>query len=149
SYQYYDGPFVFPNKENKFSGVLKYSGGNTEKGFSFTAIGYHNKWNSTDQIPKRAVKSVEIDRLGAIDTTDGGNTNRYSLIYNWWNTKGRGETHLTAYLSYYDLDLFSNFTYYLEHPNEGDQIEQADQRLYGGIKGSHKWQSHWFGQKNT
>ena len=38
---------------------------------------------------------------------------------------------------YYDLDLFSNFTYFLDDPVRGDQFEQPDQRWVAGLKASH------------
>ena len=36
-------------------------------------------WNSTDQIPQRAVDGGLLGRFGALDPTDGGQTARYSL----------------------------------------------------------------------
>ncbi|MEI9929945.1 MAG: TonB-dependent receptor [Rhizomicrobium sp.] len=44
-----------------------------------------------------------------------------------------------VYATYYDLDLFSNFTYFLEDPVHGDQIEQQDHRYVLGGKASQTW----------
>ena len=44
-------------------------------------MGYSAGWNSTDQIPQRAVDAGLIDRFGSIDPTDGGRTERYSLSF--------------------------------------------------------------------
>ena len=43
-----------------------------------------------------------------------------------------GRVHALAYAVDYQLDLFSNFTYFTDHEN-GDQFEQFDdRRVYGG-----------------
>src|SRR5476649_575165 len=73
-----DGPWVHPDDYRKLNGVLRYSQGDSVNGFSLTAMGYHGLWNSTDQVPQLAIASGLIDRFGAIDPTDGGNTYRYS-----------------------------------------------------------------------
>ena len=43
-------------------------------GFSLTGMAYTNKWNSTDQVPLRAITSGQIGRFDAEDPSDGGNT---------------------------------------------------------------------------
>jgi hypothetical protein len=148
-YNYFNGPFVRPENGNKVSGVLKYSGGNSASGFSIMGLAYYNNWNSSDQIPKRAVKEELITRFGAIDPSDGGITSRYTLMGNWTNTApNNARTHVTGYMAYYRLNLFSDFTYYLDHPNRGDQINQYEKLFYGGAKVSQKWLTDWFGRKN-
>lgn len=101
------------------------------KGWSITALAYDAKWNATDQIPRRAVEAGTLDRLDAIDTTDGGTTSRYIL-----SARRRDLLHgldAVVYVQRYKLDLYSNFTYFLDDPVNGDQFEQADQRwVYGG-----------------
>ena len=74
-----DGPWVNPDDYRKVNGVLRYSVGDAQNGFSITGMGYQASWNSTDQIPQRAVDDGEIGRFGAIDPTDGGEAQRYSL----------------------------------------------------------------------
>ena len=100
-------------------------------GWSITALAYDAKWNATDQIPRRAVEDGGLDRLGAIDPTDGGTTSRYIL-----SARRRDLLHgldAVVYVQRYKLDLYSNFTYFLDDPVHGDQFEQADQRwIYGG-----------------
>jgi hypothetical protein len=51
-----------------------------------------------------------------------------------------------AYGFYYDLDLFSDFTYYLTDTNRGDQFEQQDRRWVGGLNARHTIFSQWFGR---
>ncbi len=148
--RYYDGPWVNPENSGMFSGIVKYSGGGASDGYSLTALGYYNDWEATDQIALRAVDQDQISRFGALDHTDGGSTGRYTLAGSWWNrTPGGARTQANAYAAYYHLNLFSNFTYLLENPEQGDQFEQADRRLYAGGKLSHQWFTHWFGLGNT
>jgi outer membrane receptor protein involved in Fe transport len=140
-----DGPWDHPDDYRKFNGVLRYSRGDSVNGFSLTALGYHGSWNSTDQVPARAIESGAIGRFGAVDPSDGGHSYRYGGIADWQhaNTSGDASTRVTGYAVAYDLDLFSNFTYYLDDPVHGDQIEQADHRVTYGGKVTHRRASRW------
>lgn len=100
-------------------------------GWSITALAYDAKWNATDQIPRRAVEAGVLDRLDAVDTTDGGNTSRY-IVSARRRDLLRG-LDAVVYVQRYTLDLYSNFTYFLDDPVNGDQFEQVDRRwVYGG-----------------
>ena len=127
-----DGPWTLPEDFQKTSGVIKYSRGTAEAGFSVTGMGYDGSWDSTDQVPQRAVDAGLIPRFGHVDDTTGGESHRYSLSLDAWSRHdGRGWSAL-AYAIDYHLDLFSNFTYALD-PVNGDQFEQYDsRRVYGG-----------------
>jgi len=138
-----DGPWVRPDDFRKFNGVLRYTRGGQRGGFSVTAMGYSAEWNSTDQIPRRAVESGAIPRFGLIDPTDGGETSRYTLATEWQRNSANTLTEAGGYLMRYDLDLFSNFTYVLDDPENGDQFEQVDDRVTAGARGSHRWLSRW------
>jgi outer membrane receptor protein involved in Fe transport len=140
-----DGPWVHPDNYRKVTGVLRYSQGDAVNGFSMTAMGYHGDWSSSDQIAQRAVNSGLFGRFGAIDASDGGHSYRYSLAGDWQHGSGGTLTTVTAYGIGYDLALFSNFTYFLNDPINGDQIEQADHRFVSGVKVSHKRLSEWHG----
>ena len=61
-------------------------------------------------------------------------------------TDGNSETKITAYGFYYDLDLFSDFTYFLTDPNRGDQFEQQDQRWVAGLDARHTLFNQWLGR---
>jgi hypothetical protein len=97
---------------------------------TLTALAYSSTWDSTDQIPLRAVDEGFIPRLGTIDRSDGGETSRYIVALrnrdmNGWDA--------VAYVQRYELNLWSNFTYFLTDPVNGDQFEQADERwIFGG-----------------
>ena len=60
-----DGPWVREDDYEKVNGVLRYSRGDTRNGFSVTGMGYWADWNSTDQVPARAVASGLVSRFGA------------------------------------------------------------------------------------
>jgi outer membrane receptor protein involved in Fe transport len=128
-----DGPWVRPDDYQKVNGVFRYSLGDHRSALSITGMGYAASWDSTDQAPDRAIGSGALDRFAGIDDTDGGRTARYSLSADWQRSTTAGVTRATAYGLSYRLNLFSNFTYFLDHPEEGDQFEQADRRqVYGG-----------------
>jgi len=141
-----DGPWEHPDDFRKGNGVLRYSQGDVARGFSITAMGYKGKWDATDQIPRRAVDDGSLDRFGGIDDTTGGDSQRYSLQAEWHRDNDASATRITAYGFYYDLDLFSNFTYFLDDPVNGDQFEQADRRWVAGLKADHTWRGELSGR---
>ena len=103
---------------------------------SITLMGYQSAWNSTDQIPERAIESGLISDRGFIDDTVGGASSRYSLSARSVYDNGDSVTRFSAYSVYYDMDLWSNFTYFLDDPINGDQFEQTDRRLTHGLSAS-------------
>ncbi len=143
---YYDnGPWVHPDAFAKFNGLITYSRGDDADGFSITARAYHGKWHSSDQIPVSAVPLVGL--YGTLDPTDGGHSQRYSLQSEWHRQGTNSASEVVAYGFYYDLDLFSNFTYYLVDPVDGDQFEQQDKRWVAGLDAHHTIFSTWSGHK--
>ena len=140
-----DGPWVHADDYLKFNGLLTYSRGDETRGFSVTARGYHGKWNSSDQIADNAVPLVGF--FGTLNPSDGGKTQRYSLQTEWHRTRANSKTKITLYAFRYDLDLFSDFTYYLTDPDRGDQFEQKDRRWVVGLDAHHTIFSQWFGRK--
>jgi hypothetical protein len=142
---YNNGPWVKGDNYRKFNGVLRYSVGDARNGFALTAMGYQGTWDSTDQIPLRAVEDGQIPRLGTIDPSDGGETHRYSLSGEYQRSDATSVTRATVYAIDYELNLWSNFTYFLEHPDTGDQFEQADRRQVYGVKATHRWFAGMFG----
>jgi len=141
---YDDGPWKHPDGYAKFNGLLTYSRGSDGNGLSVTARAYHGKWNSSDQIASDAVPLVGL--FGTLNPTDGGDSQRYSLQAEWHRRSGNSATKLMAYGFFYDLDLFSDFTYYLTDPIRGDQFEQQDRRWVAGFDARHTIFSQWFGR---
>jgi len=140
-----DGPFVNPDDYRKLNGVLRYSRGDIANGWNVTAMAYKAKWNATDQIPKRAVDSGELNRFASIDPTDGGEAHRYSLSGAWRRTTDKTSTEVNAYVASWKLDLFSNFTYFLDNPVDGDQFYQPDRRTMTALNAKHSWRTELFG----
>lgn len=138
-----DGPWKRPDDYQKFNGILTYSRGDDANGWSATFHGYHGQWNSSDQIAASAVSSGLIPFFGTLNPTDGGNSQRYSLQAEWHRQDEKSETKITAYGFYYDLDLFSDFTYFLTDNTLGDQFEQADKRWVTGADARHTLFSEW------
>ena len=137
------GPWTVPDSYKKLNGVVRYTRGDNVNGFSLTAMGYHGEWNATEASPQRAIDSGLIDRFGAIDESDGGHTYRYSVGGEWQHGTGTTLTKIQAYGLGYDLNLISNFTFYLNDPVHGDQREQVDHRFVSGVRAFQKRQSRW------
>jgi hypothetical protein len=129
----------------KYNGLVTYSQGGKANGFSITARAYRGTWHSSDQIPVDAIPLVGF--FGALNPTDGGESQRYSLQAEWHRSSANSETKVTAYGFYYDLNLFSDFTYFLDDPVKGDQFEQQDRRWVAGLDAHHTIFSTWFGRK--
>jgi outer membrane receptor protein involved in Fe transport len=141
-----DGPWVHPDNYYKFNGLLTYSQGGDADGFSITARAYDgSRWNSSDQLPYTAIPVVGF--FGSLSPTDGGRSQRYSLQGEWHHKGANSETQLMAYGFYYDMDLFSDFTYYLIDPYKGDQFEQQDRRWVAGFDLRHTIFGQFFGRK--
>jgi hypothetical protein len=126
-----DGPWNHADDYRRLNGVLRYSQKSGNARWGVTAMGYYGLWNATDQIPLRSAASGEIDRYSPIDPTDGGRTYRFSLSGDYQAEAGGGVFQASAYAVRYKLNLFSDFTYFLDDPVRGDQFEQADDRWRG------------------
>ncbi|WKZ21917.1 MAG: TonB-dependent receptor [Candidatus Brocadiaceae baterium WH-1] len=134
-----DGPWSIPNGYKKINSILRYSRGTAGSGYSVTAMAYAGEWTATDQIASRALRDIPgFGRFDSLDSSNGGNSQRYSLSTEWYRADAQSSTKILAYGFYYDLDLFGNFTYFLDSP-QGDQILQQDKRGAGGIKASQTW----------
>jgi outer membrane receptor protein involved in Fe transport len=128
--QVYEGPWTDVSEDvRKTNAIARYTWDTGDSQFAVMFMAYDNSWNSADQIPERAVEQGLIDRLGSIDDTTGGESSRYSLSASWLNPHWQA----SAYTISYRLNLWSNFTYFLDDPAQGDQFEQVDKRwIYGG-----------------
>jgi hypothetical protein len=153
----YNGPWVNPDDMRKYSGMMRYSQGTATDGFSATAMAYSNTWNSSDQVPLRAIASGVIPLYGELDPSDGGDTSRFSLSARVAQTDDTGSWKANAYVIRYTLDLYSNFEWFTPNTEAtvpevpcgnalpsgvggqagcpsifGDQFHQRDDRVYAG-----------------
>ena len=136
-YLHNDGPWTKRDDFHKFNGQVTYSQGDDANGFSLTARAYHGVWDSSDQVAESAVTSGLVSRFGSLDNTTGGESQRYSVQGEWHRADGDSATKVMAYTFYYDMDLFSDFTYFLDNPVQGDQFEQVDRRWTSGLEARH------------
>ncbi len=141
---HHDGPWENPDDFQKFNGLLSYSVGDAALGYSFTTRAYHGTWDSSDQVASSAVRRHVVDFFDSLDDTTGGDSQRYSLQGEWHRADDSSATKIDAYGFYYDLDLFSNFTYFLGDEIRGDQFEQVDRRWVAGLNSSHTLFNQWF-----
>lgn len=137
-----DGPWTRPDGYRKVNAVLRYSQGYANNGWNVTAMSYSGHWNSTDQIPLRAVEDGRIGRFDLIDDSDGGKARRQSISGIWRSTDTDSASKVSAYVIRNELELFSNFTYFLNDPVNGDQFAQPDRRVTSGVDANHTWHMH-------
>lgn len=133
----YNGPWDSPDNARKLNGVMRYSQGTATDGLTLTGMAYSNGWNSTDQVAQRAIDQGIIGRFGTLDPTDGGTSSRFSLSGNWAQSSEHGQSNVSAYVIRSDLQLFNDFTYFLDNPVNGDQFSQLDRRTLGGFDARH------------
>jgi hypothetical protein len=94
---------------------------------------FSSSWDASGQVPVRAINSGTISRFGSIDNTEGGETSRHQAYLDFtMPVAGDGRLENKAYIVRYDFSLFSNFTFFLNDPVNGDQIHQQESRtIYG------------------
>ena len=136
---HYDGAWTDPDNYQRINAMARYSEGTLDQGFAITGMAYKGDWNATNQMPLRAITSGLIDRFGNLDPSDGGNTYRYAVSFDGRVSEDRSFTHLQAYLVSYGVNLWTNFTFFLLDPVNGDQVLQSDRRTYGGFELSQHW----------
>lgn len=139
-----DGAFESPQDFNRFNIMGRYHFNNREdQELSLTLSHFQSKWDASGQIPKRAVDQGLITRFGAIDDTEGGNTSRSNFLVNHSQQLGEhSKIKSKAYISKYDFELFSNFTFFLEDPINADQIRQKENRTVIGAETSYEHSVH-------
>ncbi len=143
-----DGPWTLPENLKKANVLASLSQGNGQRGWSVSLMGYDASWDATDQVPQRAIDAGAIGRFDAIDASDGGKTSRYSLSGEWQERNDDGGVRVSAYAMRYRLTLFSNFTYALERPAQGDQFEQSDTRSVYGVRAAKDWDHQLLGRSS-
>ena len=145
-----DGFFDASQDFNRFNIMGRYNYNNFEnQEFTLTASHFQSKWNASGQIPQRAVDQGLISRFGAIDDTEGGITSRSNLLVNHIKQISDHQNLVSkAYISKYDFELYSNFTFFLEdRADDGsdtinDQIRQKEGRTIIGAESVYKHNFH-------
>lgn len=144
--EYYksDGYFESPQNFHRFNVLSKYTAIiNNNTRFTLLASALDSKWDASGQIPERAVKNGNISRFGSIDDSEGGNTARINISARLQHQLKNGwQTAQQLYYTKYKFNLFSNFTFYLNDPVNGDEINQKENRNIWGYTGNFSKQYH-------
>jgi hypothetical protein len=136
---YSDGPFQRPQSYGRVNLFGKWTAPVSRSAeIVASAAAFDGTWDASGQIPARVV-AAGLSRYGAIDATEGGHTSRYQLDAGL-RSRGSapGSWSVRAYAVRYRLDLFSNFTYFLNDPINGDGIRQVDRRTGLGIQAEYE-----------
>ena len=99
----------------------------------FSVGGFGSSWNASGQIPERVVASGRISRFGSLDNSEGGTTQRNNLNFIYNTQLQASEFETQVYTFDYRFKLFSDFTFFLNDPVHGDEIEQDDNRSVRGL----------------
>lgn len=137
-----DGPFESSQNFRRHNMIAKYTNRLANKDIiSVTLSRFSSEWDASGQIPVRLVNNGTISNFGAVDDTEGGNTSRTNFKVDYTKKIDR-DSYLksSVYYSKYDFELYSNFTFFLEDPVNGDQIRQKESRQIVG--GSSEWNKY-------
>jgi len=142
-----DGPFDSPQNFYRYNLFGKYNQLlNANKMLTMQVSTFRSEWDHSGQIPIRAVEEGLIGRFGAIDDTEGGITGRTDIGARLEEKIGE-KTYLenNIYYTQYDFELYSNFTFFLEDPINGDQIKQKEERSLLGYQSKLHHEGELFG----
>ncbi len=134
-----DGPWVVPDHFRRINLLASWSRGDVRNGVRVLAMAYQGRWTATDQVPQRAIDGGLIPRFGTLDPTDGGRSTRTSLSGEWQRSTDDVVTRASAFVMAYGLDLYNDFTYALDDPDNGDQFHQRDRRIVTGGRVVRQW----------
>ncbi len=138
---YDDGPFQNPERLKRYNLFTKISydlSPRTELGVFFQAYG--SGWIGSGQIPQREVVAGRLDQFGSLDPSEGGLTERQMFTAFLKHKDAINEVEATLYVTRYRLSLWNDFTFFLNDPVNGSELEQDDARVFAG--GSFAWHFH-------
>ncbi len=135
-----DGYFDSPQNFNRLNVFGKYTVNVTDTDKVGVIVSHFtSKWDASGQIPQRAVDSGLITRFGAIDDTEGGSTGRTNVMLSYDKMiSDNSSIKNKLFYNKYNFELFSNFTFFLEDPVNGDQIKQKETRSIFGFTSDYK-----------
>jgi len=134
----YDGPWALPERL-RHSALYAKATHETSLGTLRASLSvYHATWRPTEQIPERAIGTLLADEFGGLDPMLHGHTDRAVLSLRLDSEQWR----ISAYAQHYDWKLLSNFTFFLDDPVRGDQLEQSDRRSIVGGRIERRFKPH-------
>jgi hypothetical protein len=100
---YTNGPFLNDNRYFRANLLGKVTLNPTSRSeLSLTGTFQKSQWNASGEIPLRAVQDGSLDRFGAVDPSEGGNTTRSTARLNYhYDTPSGGRFFANAYGQYY------------------------------------------------
>jgi outer membrane receptor protein involved in Fe transport len=130
-----DGPFKSPQNFDRLNFIGKYNAFiNNNSKVALTLSHFTSQWDASGQIPQRLVDDGTLSDFGAVDDTEGGETSRTNFnIQHSTILDNDVEMQTNAFYSNYKFLLYSNFTFFLEDPVNGDQIKQKEDRNIFGF----------------
>ncbi|KUJ61740.1 TonB-dependent receptor [Flavobacteriaceae bacterium CRH] len=133
-YNFTNGPFEVKQNFNRLNLFAKYDAKISDKNYiKFQASTFNSSWNASGQIPERAVAQDIVSRWGSIDPSEGGNTSRTNLSFQYKHKIDEYKDWQSFFFySKYAFNLYSDFTFYAKDYINGDEINQIDNRnIYG------------------
>jgi hypothetical protein len=143
-----DGPFLNPldyTRHNLTGHYTRRLRSGQSLGFRFN--GALNEFISSGQLPLDEIEAGRLDRFGFIDPTQGGKSKSVvAAVYYRKENDGGEVMKLDGFVGRSLLDLYSNFTYFLNDPVAGDAFQQHDSRLQQGLNGQYLRPGKLFGR---
>ena len=94
-----------------------------------------NDFYSSGQIPLDLVATGQLDRFGYMDPSSGGRVRLGTWSAYYSKSFRNGDTFKAdGFVGRSLFDLYSNFTFYLNDPMQGDAFQQHDSRLQEGAQ---------------
>ncbi|MCJ1807180.1 TonB-dependent receptor [Flavobacterium covae] len=138
-YNYTDGFFESKLKFKRFNFFGRYNAQLTPKTTLILSGSYFSStWNASGQLPLRAIEKGTLSRYGAIDDSEGGIASRLNTnVILDTKLKENQSWKNQFYYSKNIFDLFSNFTFFMNDPINGDEILQWEKRDLFGLKSTY------------
>jgi outer membrane cobalamin receptor len=137
-----NGPWTVPEYLRKLNTQFTLSSGSPREGWTTSLSAYRASWTATDQVPLNLINNGTLGRYDSLDANDGAHTQRTSVSGTWHQASDQARTQINWYALQYDLNLFSNFTYFQDRTS-GDQFGQKDKRHTIGASVAQSWLSVW------
>jgi hypothetical protein len=129
-----DGPFLNPlhyARDNLTGNYTRRIDAGSSLGIKFNSG--RSNFDSSGQIPLDLVYAGVLPRFGYMDPSDGGRVRNGTGGAYFKRSIGPSDTfRADAFVARSLFDLFSNFTFYLNDPENGDGIQQHDSRVADG-----------------
>ncbi len=142
-----DGPFLKPlgyRRDNVTGNYRRRLSERRSVGLKWN--GGRNDFYSSGQLPLDLVYGGRLDRFASLDPGDGGRVRTGTVgLYYRADTAGGGVWKLDGFMSRSLFDLYSNFTFFLNDPVNGDGIQQHDSRLQEGANLQYTQPHTWAG----